>query len=66
LSRELAGLYDATEGADVAPRPVILAATGDLERSLVTLQRRWRALARVNLVTLNARLKRAGLGPIAP
>ncbi|HYR32347.1 MAG TPA: hypothetical protein VEO93_10525, partial [Gemmatimonadales bacterium] len=66
LSRELAGLYDAAEGADVAPRPAVLAAAANLERSLATLERRWRALQQVNLVALNARLKQAGLAPIAP
>jgi photosystem II stability/assembly factor-like uncharacterized protein len=66
LSRELAGLYDAAEGADVAPRPAVLAAAADLERSLATLERRWRALVEVNLVALNARLKQAGLSPIVP
>jgi hypothetical protein len=46
LARQLAGVYDQVAGADVAPRPVVLTAVADLERTLAALQRRWRTLQR--------------------
>jgi len=46
LARQLAGVYDQVEGADVAPRPLVLTAVADLERALAALQRRWRTLQR--------------------
>jgi len=53
------------EGADVAPRPVLVSAVAGLERALVTAERRWRAAVQVSLPALNARLRRAGLAPVA-
>ena len=46
IARQLAGVYDQVAGADVAPRPVVLTAVADLERTLAALQRRWRTLQR--------------------
>ncbi len=65
LARELAGVYGDVEAADVAPRPVLVSGVADLERALTGLQARWRGLVRTDLAALNARLKGAGLEPIA-
>jgi hypothetical protein len=49
LNGELAGLLDAVEGADMDPTTQIVAAAGDLERSLASVLAKWSEIQRTRL-----------------
>ena len=49
LNGELAGVLDSVEGADMDPTTQIVAAAGDLERSLASVLSRWSEIQRTRL-----------------
>jgi hypothetical protein len=65
-SGDLGSLETVVESADREPTAQAYAAFAALRARLVALEGRWQGVATRDLPTLNARLARAGLAPLAP
>jgi hypothetical protein len=61
----LSGQMNSMQAADVAPTSATLASANAAQTAATAVMARWNALRTVDLPTLNAALKAAGLGPVA-
>jgi hypothetical protein len=62
----LAGVMNLLQGADVRPTTVQVNAIANARATASRVMARWTAITSVDLVALNAKLKAAGLPPVAP
>jgi photosystem II stability/assembly factor-like uncharacterized protein len=65
VSTALGGLMNSMQGADVAPTAITVTAVTAAQANAARVMARWNALKGVDLAALNARLKAAGLAPLA-
>jgi hypothetical protein len=64
IASQLGGLMNSMQAADVAPTSATLSAVTTVQAAEARVMARWNALKTVDLVTLNATLKAAGLGTV--